>query len=98
MFFLLLVDCLNKNYALLKDKRTTDKTIQRYTSEYNSEFIMNILDFFERFYIPSALEKEDSPVRFFLMSSNIMMDKNYNIVLENLHMFLERSIGEEANM
>lgn len=54
LFFVLLCECLNKNYGKISDARTESKDVTRYTSQYNSQYIMNILPYFEAEYIQNC--------------------------------------------
>lgn len=46
LLFRLYVDCLNKHYHKLKDTRTEGKEVHRYTAEYDSEKVLEMLPYF----------------------------------------------------
>lgn len=73
------MDCVNKNYGKLKDTRTEGKEVQRYTAEYDSEKVLEMIPFFEEYL--TSITEEHQACNFFIKKSHIITSKQYKNVL-----------------
>jgi hypothetical protein len=77
LLFILLIDCLNRNYALLKDEQVEDREVKRYTAEYNCDYLPRIFTHFEKIYLPAMSKESGMPYSFFLTHSHIIVSGQY---------------------
>jgi hypothetical protein len=93
----LFVECLNKNYQLLNDERTTNKEVKRYTAEYNCDCIFRIASHFLEEFLPEVKEAGTLPYSFFLSHSFLITSNSEQKVLNQLREFLfSQKMPQEA--
>ena len=86
LFFHLYVDCLNKHYEKLKDTRTEGKEVKRYTAEYDSEKVLEMIPYFEEYL--AGITEEHQACNFFVKKSHIITSKQYKNVLEQFYNYV----------